>query len=57
MYTNTYFIADNDGNIYAHDIKDYNTADAILANIIDNYKERGEDVPEGLEVLRDEEGE
>lgn len=50
----TYYIADDAGSIYAHDIKGKDKADALMNDIINQYKERSEDVPEGIEVLEDE---
>ena len=45
----TYFIADNDGNIYAHDIESRAKAEAIMADII---SELGE-TPDGLEIMEE----
>ena len=50
----TYFIADDNGNIYAHDIQTKAKAEAILADLVTALKNDGEEIPEGLEVLHTE---
>ena len=50
----TYFIADNDGKIYAHDIKTKAEADLVLGAIMAEYEQRNENLPIGLEIMEQE---
>ena len=51
----TYFIADDNGTIYAHDIQSREKAEAILADTISALELKGEAIPDGIEILSDDE--
>lgn len=51
----TYFIADDNGTIYAHDIQSREKAEAILADAISALESKGEAIPDGIEILSDDE--
>ena len=50
----TYFIADDNGTIYASDIQSRECADATLADIISALEAQGIEIPMGIEILEDE---
>lgn len=49
----TYFIADDNGTIYAHDIQSREQAEATLADTISALEAENETIPDGLEILSD----
>ena len=51
----TYFIADDNGTIYAHDIQSREKAEAILVDTISAFESKGEAIPDGIEILSDDE--
>lgn len=50
----TYFIADDNGTIYAHDIQSREQAEAILADTISALESKGKAIPDGLEILSED---
>lgn len=50
-----YCIADDSGTLYAHDIQGEKKAELLLSDIIADFASRGEPVPDGLEVIAQDE--